>query len=133
MAGFSVSTSFTFKSNLQAVKATITGRADKAFSQLAEESVKWVRLNMMHGYSDPHGLDQHTEIYQTGELFRSIKAEFDRKLFVLHQLKVGSDKDYAVYVHNGTRKLKGRAFIRDALIDNEDKIADILKNALKGD
>ena len=128
--GFSKSVNFTFKSNVEAVKAAVKGKLDEAFDAVKDASVEWVHDQMLHGYHDPHGPDGHTEIYDTGALYDSIKAEVTTKALVMHKAEVGSNKDYAVFVHNGTRKLRGRPFIRDALEKNAKYYEYIIRDKL---
>ena len=129
--GFTTSFKFNFKSNLEAVKGKISGNIDHAFDELSEQSVGWVQDKMMKGYNEPHGRDGHTAIYDTGALHDSIDAKVTSKIFILHKVEVGSPLDYAVFVHNGTRKLHGRPFIRDAMEENKNKFAEIIQSALK--
>ena len=133
MPSFQVRTNFTFKSNLNAVLAAIHRNSGNAMNALKESAVAWVQDQMMHGYTDPHGPDGHTEIYDTGALYDSIKASVESSGFLKlgHTLRVGSPLDYASYVHNGTRKLKGRPFLRDAMMLHHDEIETILKDNIK--
>lgn len=128
---FTQSTNVSFKSNVQFVKAAIQGKLDTAFEAVRRQSVSWVHDKMLYGYHDPHGIDGHTEIYDTGALYRSIEAEIETKMFISHQVNVGSNMPYAVFVHNGTRKLKARPFIRDALEENADYFYYIIKDKLE--
>ena len=95
---------------------------NSAMNEMKTEAVGWVQEQMLYGYSDPHGKDGHTEIYQSGYMSeQSIKAEAKRDSQNTYTVSVGSDAPYAGYVHNGTRKLKGRPFLDDALAKNTDK------------
>lgn len=129
MASFSVNV--TFKSNLALFRQLLAGNLSNAMADIRDEAVDWVHEKMLHGYSDRHGPDGHTAIYDTGALYNSIKADIKTNLLLNHELTIGTDMEYAVFVHNGTRKLKGRPFIRDALIENQSKIPQIIKDAGK--
>lgn len=133
MASFQVRTKFTLKSNVDSIRAAIHGNLENAMNALKDSTVEWVQDQMMHGYNDPHGPDGHTEIYDTGALHDSIKASVDSSGFLNlgHTLRVGSPLDYASYVHNGTRKLKGRPFLRDALIIHQKDIENVIKEHIK--
>ena len=91
----------------------------------------FIRASELNGYNEPHGEDGHTEIWMTGNLYGSIKSDPESGLTGF-KIKVGTDVDYASYVHNGTRKLNGRPFIRDAMMENMDKIQDIIKDSIMG-
>jgi hypothetical protein len=71
---------------------------------------------MLYGYKDPHGKDGHTEIVETGKLFDSIKGEVKRVSQNAYTVTIGTDVKYAIYVHNGTYKLKARRFITDGIM-----------------
>ena len=81
---------------------------------MAVEAHASVQYMMLHGYSDPHpnraGGGFHTEIYDTGALFRDLRAEVKEDSF-----HIGNTLHYATYVHNGTYKLAGRAYITDGV------------------
>ena len=106
---------FTFKSNRTEIQNQMTENFAEAAEMLKEDSVEWVQHQMLYGYKDPHGPDGHTEIVDTGALFESLQGEVKRDSQNAYTVTVGSDKKYAVFVHNGTRKLRARPFIRDAL------------------
>ena len=131
MPGIHLDFKFKTKDNLQSFKAALHRKLDTAFEALSDESVTWVRDKMLHVYHDPHVADGHTEIYDTGALIDSIEAQVDTKLFLFHKLDVGSPLDYASYVHNGTRKLKGRPFIRDAIEEHQNEFVDVIKQAIQ--
>lgn len=64
---------------------------------------------------------------KTGNLRRSIthKANKDENV-----VNIGTNVDYAEYVHEGTSKQKAQAFIRDAVIQNINEINNIIKKHL---
>ena len=121
-----------FQSSADYVMDNVRGALKKASAELEEETVEWVQEKMLYGYSDPHGPDGHTEIYQSGDTINSVEAKPEGASQNAFTIRVGVKTDYAVYVHNGTRKLKGRPFLRDALIDNTDKVKQIIEKTLKG-
>ena len=109
-----------------------------AQKEMAEAAVEWVQEQMLYGYSDPHGSDGHTEIWwpdhdpsKGPHMADSIQAEVKRDSQNAYTVSVGSDKDYAKYVHNGTHKLKARPFLTDALEKNQDKQKAIYMKYLK--
>lgn len=117
-------------------KTAVLNRLDSciyfAMAEMKEESIEWVQEQMLYGYHDPHGPDGHTEIYDTGYMAeKSLKSEVKRDSQNAYTISVGSDAPYAVFVHNGTHKLKGRPFLVDALEKNNDKAKAIYEKHLK--
>ena len=98
----------------------------EAMEAAGELLVEAVQSKMLYGYHDWHGNPPHTEIVDTGALFDSIRASIKRDSQNAYSVTVGSDLPYASYVHDGTSKLKGRPFIRDAVFEAQPKIYDIL-------
>ena len=131
MAGINVKFKMSLKNNIKMVEAALRGKLNEAKENLSDESVEWIHDKMLNGYNEPHGADGHTEIWMTGDLYGSIQSKPEGGLTGF-KINVGTDVDYASYVHNGTRKLNGRPFIRDAMMDNIDKIQDIIKDSIKG-
>lgn len=122
---------FTFKDNSTQVFKAVIGQMDDAADQLKQELVEAVQTKMLYGYKDRHGPDGHTEIVDTGRLFDSIDANVQRVSQNAVDIEVGSnDVPYAIFVHNGTRKLKGRPFIRDTMREQQGHIRDVIKNNL---
>lgn len=121
----------TFQSNVTMVEKQMLGNMEAAAAELEKESVEWVQEQMLYGYHDRHGMDGHTEIYDTGVLIDTLKAEVKKDSQNTYTVSVGSPQKYAVYVHNGTHKLKARPFIRDALTKNTAKIRAITERNLK--
>lgn len=117
-----------FKSEVNIVRSKVTDALESAASELKEKSIEWVQEKMLYGYSDPHGPDGHTEIVDTGATFDSVDADTQRNSQDSYTVKTGVQTDYAVFVHNGTRKLKGRPFLRDAMMEHVSDIESIMKS-----
>ena len=123
--------SVTFKSSVDIVQSKVADALGRAADELKGEAVEWVQEKMLYGYNDPHGSDGHTEIYWTDRqggthMIDDIHANAKRTSEDSYTVEVGTNKDYAVFVHNGTRKLKARPFLRDALIEHIDDIEKIV-------
>ena len=114
------------------------GALGEAAQAIAAMAVEAVQGNMLYGYTDVHGLpdNPHTEIVDTGRLFDSISAQIVRQSQNTYTISVGTNVPYAIYVHEGTRKLKGRPFITDAMSRNyssiESAIVRTLRNKMRG-
>lgn len=111
------------------------GDASKVIAGMAVEAVQ---SKMLYGYHDVHGLpdNPHTEILDTGTLFDSITASIVRVSQNTFTVSVGTTVPYAIYVHEGTSKLKGRPFITDAMAESsksiESAIVRTLRNKMRG-
>lgn len=109
------------------------GNIRDAAAAVAEIAVGAVQWQMLWGYHDVHGLpdNPHTEIVDTGRLFDSITGSVNRISNNYYQAVVGTDVPYAVYVHEGTYKLKGRPFITDGLAAAKDSMDAAIRAAIK--
>ena len=124
---------YVFKDNTELVLDALASATKEGAQKMADTAVESVQYQILYGYKDPHGEDGHTEIVDTGALFDSIKGDVKRQSQNLYTITVGTDRPYAVYVHNGTRYLKARRFITDGINrargDMEDILRDEMKNA----
>ena len=124
---------YVFKDNTELVLNALASATAEGAQKMADCAVDSVQYQILYGYKDPHGKDGHTEIVDTGALFDSIKGDVQRQSKNLYTITVGTDRKYAVYVHNGTRYLKARRFITDGINrargDMEDILRDEMKNA----
>lgn len=128
-----MASNYVFKDNTELVLNAIASATAEGAQKMADCAVESVQYQILYGYKDPHGKDGHTEIVDTGALFDSIKGDVKRQSQNLYTITVGTDRPYAVYVHNGTRYLKARRFITDGINrargDMEDILRDEMKNA----
>lgn len=124
---------YVFKDNTELILNALASATAEGAQKMADTAVESVQYQILYGYKDPHGKDGHTEIVDTGALFDSIKGDVKRQSQNLYTITVGTDRPYAVYVHNGTRYLKARRFITDGINrargDMEDILRDEMKNA----
>lgn len=117
---------FTFQDHSDVVLRQIGTNSQQAMNDAAAMLVEAVQEKMMYGYSTLHGRPPHTEIVDTGRLFDSIQAEVKRDSQNAFSVTVGTDVPYAVYVHDGTRKLESRPFIRDGVMGKQTELASLL-------
>ena len=122
---------YVFKDNTELVLNALVSATKEGAQKMADCAVESVQYQILYGYHDPHGKDGHTEIVDTEALFYSIKGDVQRQSQNLYTVTVGTDRPYAVYVHNGTRKLKARHFITDGLMRVRDEMKNILMNEMK--
>lgn len=124
--------SFTLKNDVNIVTDKVNGNLDDIAETLKEKTVEWIQEKMLYGYHDPHGPDGHTEIVDTGATFDSVGATVKRASQNTFTVSAGVTTDYAVFVHNGTRKLKGRPFVRDPMIEHTNDIKNIMEDVGNG-
>ena len=110
-----MASNYVFKDNTELVLDALASATKDGAQKMADCAVDSVQYQILYGYKDPHGKDGHTEIVDTGALFDSIKGDVKRQSQNLYTITVGTDRPYAVYVHNGTRYLKARRFITDGI------------------
>lgn len=128
-----MASNYVFKDNTELILNALASATAEGAKKMADTAVESVQYQILYGYKDPHGEDGHTEIVDTGALFDSIKGDVERQSQNLYTITVGTDRPYAVYVHNGTRYLKARRFITDGINrargDMENILRDEMKNA----
>lgn len=107
---------YRFKDNTDIILEGIENATKKSIKKMAKIGVDSVQYQMLYGYNDPHGKDGHTEIVDTEKLFDSIKGKAQQVSQNAYTVIVGTNVKYAVYVHNGTYKLKARRFITDGIM-----------------
>lgn len=120
-----------FTDNSALILRRIGTNSQAAMDEAAEVLVEAVQEKMLYGYTDVHGQPPHTEIVDTGALFESIQAAVSRDSQNAFSVEVGTDVPYAVYVHEGTYKLKGRPFITDGVLESRERLKEILSTNLK--
>ena len=126
-----MASNYVFKDNTELVLNALASATKEGAQKMADCAVESVQYQILYGYKDPHGKDGHTEIVDTGALFDSIKGDVKRQSQNLYTITVGTDRPYAVYVHNGTRYLKARRFITDGINRARGDMEDILRDEMK--
>jgi hypothetical protein len=76
------------------------------------KSVELILDSMESGYGKP--------IRQTGDLMRDVNHEVERS--GENTVDVGNSLEYSKYVHEGTWKMTGRAYIKDAIMSGKEKL-----------
>ena len=119
-----------FVDNSDVILRRVASNSQAAMKAVSEMLVDAVEEKILYGYKDVHGNPPHTEIVDTGRLFDSIEADVSRDSQNAFTVSVGANTPYAVYVHEGTYKLKGRAFITDAVMGKKNEVQSILAGEL---
>ena len=110
-----------FIDNRAQVLAQLNENASRATLAVGTKAVNMILWQMRQGYGRP--------IRQTGDLQRDVNYEVVDDVTV----NVGNSLEYAPFVHDGTRKMAGRPYIRDALTnrDNQRKLQRVYEQYLK--
>lgn len=113
----------TVKSNANVIKTKLNGNVKTALTAMGTEAVGMIVDQMQSGYGAP--------IRKTGDLMRDVAYEVERSGD--NTVDVGNTLEYAPYVHDGTSRMTGRPYIRDALmIDaNVDRLESVAAEYLK--
>lgn len=119
-----------FVDNSDVILRRVASNSQAAMKAVSEMLVEAVEEKILYGYKDVHGNPPHTEIVDTGRLFDSIEADVSRDSQNAFTVSVGANTPYAVYVHEGTYKLKGRTFITDAVMGKKNEVQSILAGEL---
>ena len=119
-----------FVDNSDVILRRVASNSQAAMKAVSEMLVEAVEEKILYGYKDVHGNPPHTEIVDTGRFFDSIEADVSRDSQNAFTVSVGANTPYAVYVHEGTYKLKGRAFITDAVMGKKNEVQSILAGEL---
>lgn len=102
-----------FTDNSSITLEMITANRQKALAAMGTEAVGAVVKQMQDGYGRP--------IRQTGNLMGSIAYARSGDMSV----DVGTNTEYATYVHEGTCKMAGRPYITDGINKGSERIQDV--------
>lgn len=133
--------------NSAAAMAMMRRNRDAALTAMGEEAVGAIIRQMESGYSIAHknhskkykivfgvrlknesySPGSHTAIRDTGNLMNSIAHARSGDMTE----DVGTNVEYATYVHEGTRKMEGRPFITDGIKKGSARIKKVCKAYLQ--
>lgn len=121
---------YTVKDHRDLVFRQLEANAEKSMQQLVELFPEKIQYQMLYGYHTPHGADGHTEIVDTGKLFDSIAADYEKESQNLYTVSAGVPAGtvpagYAGFVHNGTSRLEPRPFVTDGMLAAQEEAAEI--------
>lgn len=94
--------------NSQQVLNQLESNITRALTAMGQKGVELTVEQMQHGYDRP--------IWQTGDLQRDVSADPQPEN---HKVIIGNRLDYAIYVHDGTRKMARRPYLTDALLSGD--------------
>lgn len=131
-------TQIKFTDNSDKVKAVMEGNKKAALAAMGITAVGMIVKQMQSGYQDPHPTRDsqgrltggtHTDIRFTGDLMRDVNAEVENS--GPDTVDVGNSLGYALFVHEGTSKLKGRQYIKDAITNGTNQLQEAATKELK--
>lgn len=102
------------------IKAQLARNIKTALTALGQKGVELTLDKMQIGYGRP--------IRQTGNLMRDVSFAVENS--GQNSVDVGNSLEYAPFVHDGTYKMAGRPYLRDALIGGEKELTGIAKEYL---
>lgn len=110
-----------FVNNAAKVKAKIRSNQKNALEAMGKKAVDLTKGSVLRGYGSP--------IWKTGALYSDIRYGN----LTEESVEVGnSDKvPYSVYVHDGTSRMAGRPYLRDALTQGAAQLKEIAAEKLK--
>ena len=99
-----MATKYVFTDNSGKILTQLDGNVERALEAMGVKAVNLILCQMRQGYGKP--------IRKKGDLQRDVNYEVD---LGTKSVTVGNSLEYAPHVHDGTSKMEGRPYIRDAL------------------
>lgn len=118
-----MSVKIVFTDNSDKVIAQMDGNVERALTAMGTKAVNLILWQMRQGYGKP--------IRQTGDLQRDVSYQVGNS--GPNTVDVGNTLKYGPYVHDGTSKMAGRPYIRDALTgeSHQKQLQNVAEEALK--
>ena len=110
-----------FTDNSGKVKDQVANNVKAALAAMGVEAVGLINRQMQSGYGAP--------IRQTGDLMRDVNYEVGRSS--PDTVDVGNSLEYALFVSEGTSKMQGRPYIRDAITKGTEALKAAAETELK--
>lgn len=117
------------------IKRQMSTNIVAALTAMGIEAVRLIIEKMRSGYTIPHPTydesgkptgGSHTDIRHLGSLMRDVSFEVEGDHVI-----VGNSLEYAVFIHEGTRNLTGRPYIKDAIMQGMDHLQQVAAEQLK--
>lgn len=103
------------------IKAQLARNVKTALTAIGQKGVELTLGQMESGYGKP--------IRQTGDLMRDVSFAVENS--GPNSVDVGNSLEYAPFVHDGTYKMAGRPYLRDAIMGGRGAIQSIAEQYLK--
>lgn len=104
-----------FTDNSASVLSIVSGNVRAALTAMGTKGVSLTVDQMQSGYGRP--------IRQTGNLMRDVAYEVERS--GKNTVDIGNSLEYGPFVHEGTSRMAGRPYLRDALQDGSDDLEQV--------
>ena len=101
------------------VKARLEQNIKSALLAIGQKGVELTLGQMESGYGKP--------IRKTGDLMRDVQYDMRGE----NTVAIGNSLEYAPFVHDGTYKMAGRPYLRDAIMGGRGAIQSIAEQYLK--
>lgn len=106
--------------NSKIVLSQMKGNVEAALGAMGTAAVGMIVRQMQNGYGKP--------IRQTGNLMRDVQYE----VYPERQItRVGNTLEYSIYVHDGTSRMRGRAYMTDGLAGKKEELKETAMLHLK--
>lgn len=110
-----------FKDYSRQVQSQINANVQRALNAIGHTVVEIAQDYILYKYYRP--------AYQSGDLLGSLQFVVDP---IEKRVIIGSNKEYAPWVHNGTSRMEARPFLKDAVLNNIPVYQEILAEHLGG-
>lgn len=110
-----------FTDHSDSVISRLRGNIRAALTAMGAKAAGLTVGNMESGYGKP--------IRQTGNLMRDVSYEVENS--GENTVDVGNTLEYSVFVHEGTCKMAGRPYLRDAIMNGRDALGQAAAAALR--
>lgn len=107
--------------NADKIQTRLSGNIQAALTALGQKGVELTLDKMQSGYGRP--------IRQTGNLMRDVSYAVENS--GQNSVDIGNSLEYAPFVHDGTYKMAGRPYLRDALIGGKDELTSVAEEYIK--
>lgn len=107
------------KDNSEQFKREMQAKISNVLDSLGIGVMKWAQDELEH--TDPRRVD-------TANLKNSIAFEVSESEKAVY---VGTNVEYGIYVHEGTRKMTPNRFLKNAVVNHEEKIKNYIKQQLE--
>lgn len=106
--------------NSKSVLNQMSGNVEAALDAMGTAAVGMIVRQMQSGYGKP--------IRQTGDLMRDVQYEVDP---IRQITRVGNTLNYSIFVHDGTRRMRGRPYMTDGLAGKSKELAQVAEPHIK--
>lgn len=111
--------------NSSVVKSAMEEAIQRALTTMGIGAEAHAKINLNKPM--PHANGESRPYIDTGRVLNDINNTVQG-----HQMQLGVNVEYAIYLHEGTRYIQPNRFLRDAIADNAEEYKSILQQELQG-